>query len=176
MNQKIFWYLFSLTENFTFLGDLFVFITILSFYLFSLLFLFWMVKAFKRKDNSFIAAGISLLVTFLAVDFIRYFYEQPRPFIVFEIESLIEHAATSTFPSRHSAMSFAVATLFFVTNQQKIIFMLAILTALSRVIIGVHFPLDVLFGGFLGFSLTYLVFRAFRFSKRGGIKYEASQE
>ena len=58
----------------------------------------------------------------------------------------------SSFPSGHTARAFAVATLVSVRMGRKYVPLLALAigVALSRIIIGVHFPSDVVGGAFLG--------------------------
>ena len=72
-----------------------------------------------------------------------------------------------TFPSGHSQSSFFVATLLSfillqVTKRRHIIFMTipfiwAILVSISRVAIGVHYPVDIVAGAAIGFALSYLL-------------------
>ena len=61
----------------------------------------------------------------------------------------------SSFPSGHTTRAFAVASLVSLRMGRKyvLLLVLAIGVALSRIIIGVHFPLDVVGGAFLGILL-----------------------
>ncbi len=67
---------------------------------------------------------------------------------------------TNSFPSGHSAMAFILAGSFFMTVRRfwgRIILIgLASLVALSRVVVGVHWPLDVAAGALLGWWLAWI--------------------
>ena len=68
--------------------------------------------------------------------------------------------ATYSFPSGHSASSFAAATVFaFALTRRRaaIIWALAATVAFSRIYIGVHYPLDVVVGALIGVLIGVLV-------------------
>jgi undecaprenyl-diphosphatase len=71
-----------------------------------------------------------------------------RPFV----HQLGPHTATPSFPSGHSATSFACATVLAAAAPRLRVplYALATLIALSRLYNGDHFPLDVLAGSILG--------------------------
>ncbi|MTI96343.1 MAG: phosphatase PAP2 family protein [Firmicutes bacterium] len=85
---------------------------------------------------------------------------RPRPFVALEIDSLIEHAANSSLPSMHAASAFVIASAIWHTNKQlgTYAFVLASITAVSRVMVGVHFPLDIVVGALLGIAVCVASF------------------
>lgn len=67
---------------------------------------------------------------------------------------------TNSFPSGHSAMAFILAGSFFMTAHRfwdrAALILLATLVALSRVAVGVHWPLDAAAGALLGWWLIWI--------------------
>ena len=85
-----------------------------------------------------------------------------------EPEPLVHLPATSSFPSGHSMVSFACATVLAlaVPRLRWPLFALAALIAWSRVYVGVHYPFDILAGAILGVALGLVVRYAGRLLRR----------
>ena len=81
---------------------------------------------------------------------------QRPPSIVLDPEPLMEVPTTSSFPSGHAMSSFACAFVLARLAPRLAIpsFVLAALIAISRVYVGVHYPLDILVGAVLGVLLA----------------------
>lgn len=105
-----------------------------------------------------------LITTIVGEGIIKQIVRRKRPFHEDdERELLITRPITYSFPSGHTASSFAVATVFIKTNNSAslVIIILATLIAFSRVYLGVHYPSDVFGGGVVGFLcglLTVMLF------------------
>lgn len=99
-----------------------------------------------------------------------------RPYEVIEgLTYLVRTPTDSSFPSGHSACSFAVACIMFRRLPKKYgvpALILAILIALSRLYVGVHYPSDVLFGTISGILISYAAeaFAGWIMKRKGQIK------
>jgi undecaprenyl-diphosphatase len=86
---------------------------------------------------------------------------RPRPFVADTRARVVGyHPETYSFPSGHTTTSFAAATVltFAVTRRRAAIaWALASAIAISRVYIGVHYPLDVAVGALVGVALGLVV-------------------
>lgn len=92
---------------------------------------------------------------------------RPRPFLSVEgLLPLIQKPDSYSFPSGHSCSSFAAASVWAQTLEGRwakgakiLLLVMAMLMALSRLYVGVHYPTDVLVGSLLGVLGGWLVCR-----------------
>lgn len=104
--------------------------------------------------GSFMSYSISVLL--------KYIVASPRPFLVFsEITPLFYRGGLDAFPSSHTAFMFALATASFLFGRSVGLLLLisALLVGLSRIIAGVHWPVDIVGGFILGLLIGYLWYR-----------------
>ncbi len=87
-------------------------------------------------------------IPFLAVTALRYLIALPRPS---RADGEVQKKSHS-FPSRHAYSAFFIATLAFAFSQRAILVLypMAILLSVSRVLAGFHYPRDVIAGAGLG--------------------------
>ena len=84
-------------------------------------------------------------------------------------EPLIPPVGDPSFPSGHTAVSFAAATAIYAIDKKWGIaaYVFAVVMGFSRLYLGVHFPLDVLGGAVVGTVAAKLVLVAFaRFDRK----------
>lgn len=92
-----------------------------------------------------LAAAVNLSISFMV--------GRLRPFDAGDGENIYGAVIVgSSFPSTHAAMAFAIACAVFLTYRKfgSVLLVLAAMVALSRVYVGIHYPMDVLVGAFLG--------------------------
>lgn len=93
------------------------------------------------------------LAAFLADSIAKPLIARHRPFVSYsDIELLAKPQRSGSLPSTHTASAFAAAfALCRVFPELRVAFwLLAALVAFARVYVGVHYPLDVIGGAFLG--------------------------
>ena len=86
-------------------------------------------------------------------------FDRTRPYYVLDYEPLIPPVGDASFPSGHTAVSFAAATAIYAINRKWGIaaYAFAVLMGFSRLYLGVHFPLDVFCGAIVGTVAAKLV-------------------
>jgi len=83
----------------------------------------------------------------------HYLYFRPRPFTALPTKELVFHRPSYSFPSDHATFLFALAFSFYLAGERKIGYCLlgiGVLVSVSRVVVGFHYPSDVLAGWVLG--------------------------
>jgi len=177
MNNIIFFNFYSLSHQSNFLDKVIVFLAeylpyIVVLLAFSFIIfrnweiikennLFYVIrKFFKESIFIFAPASLGWVITSLLKDL----FENPRPFVEFKdiVTPLFLHGGMDSFPSGHATFFGALAlSIFFVNKKVGYIFILfAILIGLTRIISGVHFPVDILCGYILGLTIA-LIFHYF---------------
>ena len=165
LNKKIF-FLFQTVVEKVDTDWFFVFLADYLLYFIYILFIFYFYKRiWEDKKIQFQEFLVYFSATFVAWFFTKIFkllFHTERPFSFFPIETLEKHTDVfQSFPSGHATLAFAMAFSVYFYNK-KIGFWLifsALLVAMGRVFIGVHFPLDVLVGGLWGFLSVFFVNR-----------------
>lgn len=86
-------------------------------------------------------------ITIVLCKFLRFAIGRQRPYLIFDnIDLPIKKDASC--PSNHTASSFIISFMFLSINMYVACFFIfiAFLVSFSRIVIGVHFPFDVIFG------------------------------
>jgi len=106
-----------------------------------------------------IAVGLSDVC---AARLIKPLAHRARPeFTEKNVRLLVPSQKSFGFPSNHAANTFAAGFFLLAAYPGMGILgiIIAVLVSYSRVYVGVHYPLDVIFGGFLGFFCAVFVYR-----------------
>lgn len=116
----------------------------------------------KRAKEAFLILIALLLTSFLTDVIIKNIIARPRPFETYTtiIPALIRPHSFS-FPSGHSATSFACAMMIGLMDPSRRLpaFVIATLIAISRMVLCVHYPSDIIAGALLGCLVSYLIFK-----------------
>lgn len=113
-----------------------------------------------RRPPVFFATALAVLLAEVSSGTLKELIERDRPFVPEpEPEPIVRMPDTFSFPSGHATVSFACATVLAVVLPRLVVpfAVLAAAIAWSRVVVGVHYPLDVLGGAVLGVVLGLAV-------------------
>ena len=75
------------------------------------------------------------------------------------INLLVSKGGKYSFPSNHASNSFVFATVlsYFYDKRNSLLFLLASTIAFSRIYVGVHYPLDIVFGSIIGYVISWII-------------------
>lgn len=125
----------------------------------------------EKQKSMLILTVIALPVIYMVAKIGSHLYYDPRPFVTMHIKPLIPHAPDNGFPSDHTLISAAFASILFVFNKKWgiIAFIFALLVGISRIYVHVHSPIDIAGSFVMSVVVTYLLVLAFRRFFRLGI-------
>jgi undecaprenyl-diphosphatase len=112
-----------------------------------------------RAHVTGLALVAAAIARFGVVEFIRLFYDRPRPFED-TFTPLILHDPGGSFPSGHATFFMALAAYFLLARQKKMgtfLLISAVLISASRVGIGIHYWSDILAGWGIGLVVALIV-------------------
>jgi len=119
----------------------------------------WLYYTFKERNiftkekliYTFYACAIGMVIALIIQQFVH--LPRPETAISGSGKLLLKHIPDASFPSDHATVSFAFLTALFFLGFKKVFWgflPFALLMLLSRVIAGVHWPLDILSGILVG--------------------------
>jgi undecaprenyl-diphosphatase len=123
-----------------------------------LLILLW--RGDNRLRLSIILSLIVVLLTDqLSAAWLKSVFVRPRPCHDMEVHLLVNCGSGFSLPSSHAANLFGQAFFYRVVAPKSWIYLvpLAVVVALSRVFVGVHYPFDILVGAALGIIIGHFV-------------------
>lgn len=151
----------GLAANHLVLNNFMIFVAKYGIFIVTVILIFLLI----RKDyKNFLFVGLSIAMALLVGYITKDLFYHPRPFAMGIGYDLVKDSNTSSFPSNHTVAMFALATALLLINKRlvgAISLVVAILVGISRVYIGVHFPLDILGGIVYGVALTLLFYLVF---------------
>ena len=120
----------------------------------------------KNREQAFFMLVLAFVSGFVArvviAEPVRILVARARPYEVLPaIHQLVDHALGRSFPSGHATLAFAIAgAVFFVHRKAGVVlFFVAGIVSISRVIAGVHWPSDVAAGAILGMATAWAAYR-----------------
>lgn len=157
-----FGFLRGFAERFSFFNFLFVFLStgLPYFFVGIFLILIFRLKNIRERIFWFLFSTLTVLISRgIFVELIKFFMKRERPYELLHFEPLF-YSAGSALPSGHAAFLFAIAFVAFAINRRWgfWFFVFAGVNGLARVLSGVHWIGDIIFGVLVAF-LSFLLVR-----------------
>lgn len=159
-NISLFFLIFGLsnhstvTDNLmTFGAEYLIYLTLVGMFIVTL-------KGKANERKALLLTILALPIAVIIIKIIHLFISEPRPFVSYDIVPLINHQADASFPSRHATIMAVVAFsyTYFKSKWASLFLILMLLVGLSRIYVGVHYPLDII-GGFVVGLISLIVTR-----------------
>jgi len=126
-----------------------------------ILFLWLLVKGGKEGRIIFVLLLVCIILTDqISASLIKEWVGRLRPCKTLDdINLLVNCGSGKSFPSSHATNNFGAAVILthFRKSWAPILFSIAFLVSISRVFVGVHYPIDILSGAILGSTIAYLL-------------------
>jgi len=108
-----------------------------------------------------ILTGVAVAGALLVNQVIGHIYFRPRPFAAHKVALLVPRSLDPSFPSDHATFAFAIASTVWLRHRHLgiIVIGLAALIAISRVFVGMHYPLDVIGSATIGMCSALVTWR-----------------
>lgn len=113
----------------------------------------------------------AILLETVFVVLLKTFLNQPRPASLLDNVKLLFPLYWKSFPSGDTAMAFTIATVLSYGERfyvKVLLFLYALLIGYERIYAGVHFPLDVFAGAFIGVTCGIVSLKYFKGGKNEG--------
>ena len=139
-----------------------------------ILWIFCILKHKKQRLGLIVLIPLTIIITDQFGSCIKDYKLRDRPYMTIEpnkINLLVKvsqnedgsykqtQSSQKSFPSNHSANIWALSLIvgYLYTDAKKYFITLAFLISVSRVYIGVHYPIDVIFGALMGIMISSLL-------------------
>ncbi|NGP59335.1 undecaprenyl-diphosphatase [Paenibacillus thiaminolyticus] len=141
---------------------------------------YWFTRS-GRNRMMVIQAGLAFILAEIMGKAASKLYSHHQPFAELpEVNKLIDHAIDNSFPSDHTILFFSVCVSFWLVRKKEgwLWLALACCVAVSRIWVGVHYPVDIAAGALLGMVsalVMYWLVPKLGFVKRSLDLYERAE-
>ena len=115
---------------------------------------------FKIKTKELFLIFTAVIGSWVITQIIKNIAHTPRPFeVLTDINTLIIHGGFDSFPSGHATFYAALAMAVYIYHKKfgQVLFVCAFIIGISRIITGVHYPVDIIVGWALGALFAYYI-------------------
>jgi undecaprenyl-diphosphatase len=98
-----------------------------------------------------------------------YFRERPFTNTIIDLKEIVFHRPTYSFPSDHAIFFASIFLIFWLYGYRKLavfILIIGLTNSLMRIMVGLHYPLDILAGWMLGLAVAGIFFWQRKFLER----------
>ncbi|WFA88525.1 undecaprenyl-diphosphatase [Paenibacillus amylolyticus] len=151
----------DLGKQFTFLNPAAVFVAEYMLYVLALTMLVYWFTRSSRNRMMVIQAGLAVVLAEIIGKLAGKFYEHYQPFAVLpNVNKLLNHDIDNSFPSDHTILFFSISVSFWLVRRKGgwLWLALACCGAVSRVWVGVHYPIDIAVGTLIGIISALFIY------------------
>lgn len=155
----------QMTISSPFLSALMVFVSgPLAFLVFPLIFIVFLFTFSVHKMNAIALTVLSISLSWFVAETIKHITKIPRPFLSMQTITPLTTPIGYSFPSEHAAVYATLAVISYTIDiRLGVAFtFLAVLVGISRVALGVHYPLDVFVGYLIGIGVGLFFVHLFK--------------
>ncbi|WP_243526792.1 undecaprenyl-diphosphatase [Bacillus pseudomycoides] len=122
--------------------------------------IYWFTRNNKNR-MMIIQGGLAFIVAEIIGKIVGQFHSHYQPFAVLpKVNQLVEHEIDNSFPSDHTILFFSICFSIWLVRKKEgwLWLMLAFCVAISRIWVGVHYPIDVVTGALVGIISALFVY------------------
>ncbi|WP_018768095.1 undecaprenyl-diphosphatase [Bacillus sp. 105MF] len=122
--------------------------------------IYWFTRNNKNR-MMIIQGGLAFIVAEIIGKIVGQFYSHHQPFAVLpNVNQLVEHEIDNSFPSDHTILFFSICVSIWLVRKKEgwLWLILAFCVAISRIWVGVHYPIDVVTGALVGIISALFVY------------------
>ena len=126
--------------------------------------MFTLVSDRTARNRTIALAVIAFPVALLMAWVAGLLYYHTRPFVVEGVQPLIPHESNNGFPSHHTMLAMATSAIVFVCSRKVglLLGIMAILVGISRVLVKLHYPVDILGGAAIAIASAGIAWMTLR--------------
>lgn len=148
MNNRLFNKIYFFTINNKWAKKLTIFISNFSKPAFIIIYILGIIALLIKGDMGIVKLIAVPFFTLIFNTTLRKLLNKPRPFLKENVTQLVAHEASGSFPSNHACSSMIISLSYLLILPVLVPFFVifAFFTGLSRVMTGVHYPIDIIAG------------------------------
>lgn len=152
----------DLGKQYPSLNPTMVFVAEYTVYLLGLIMIFYWFTRSDKNRMMIIHAMIAFVIAEIIGKIVGQFHSHYQPFAVLsDVNKLVNHEIDNSFPSDHTILFFSICFSFWLVRKKEwwLWPVLALCVGTSRILVGVHYPVDVATGALIGIVSALLVYR-----------------